>query len=69
KPNGPGASRYFTGAQSFRKRQLTSSLPGLTRQSIALCEERWMPGLDPSIHRSSHKAMDCRVKPGNDEVS
>jgi hypothetical protein len=32
-----------------------------------------MPGLDPGIHRSSQgrfsKQMDCRVKPGNDEVS
>jgi hypothetical protein len=32
-----------------------------------------MPGLDPGIHRSSRgrfsKQMDCRVKPGNDEVS
>jgi hypothetical protein len=32
-----------------------------------------MPGLDPGIHPSFHerfsKVMDCRVKPGNDEVS
>jgi hypothetical protein len=32
-----------------------------------------MPGLDPGIHRSSQehfsKKMDCRVKPGNDEMS
>jgi hypothetical protein len=32
-----------------------------------------MPGLDPGIHQSSQgrfsKQMDCRVKPGNDEVS
>jgi hypothetical protein len=30
-----------------------------------------MPGLDPGIHRSSQNAffqMDCRVKPGNDEL-
>jgi hypothetical protein len=32
-----------------------------------------MPGLGPGIHRSSQehssKKMDCRVKPGNDEMS
>jgi hypothetical protein len=32
-----------------------------------------MPGLDPGIHRSLQgrfsKQMDCRVKPGNDELS
>jgi hypothetical protein len=32
-----------------------------------------MPGLDPGIHQSSwmrfSKQMDCRVKPGNDELS
>jgi hypothetical protein len=30
-----------------------------------------MPGLDPGIHqlrKSLTKKMDCRVKPGNDEV-
>jgi hypothetical protein len=31
-----------------------------------------MPGLDPGIHRSSQNAflkkMDCRVKPGNDDL-
>jgi hypothetical protein len=31
-----------------------------------------MPGLDPGIHPSSQKVfskkMDCRVKPGNDEL-
>jgi hypothetical protein len=30
-----------------------------------------MPGLDPGIHQSSQeflKRMDCRVKPGNDEL-
>jgi hypothetical protein len=26
-----------------------------------------MPGLDPGIHHSSKNAMDCRVKPGNDD--
>jgi hypothetical protein len=26
-----------------------------------------MPGLDPGIHHSSK--MDCRVKPGNDELN
>jgi hypothetical protein len=32
-----------------------------------------MPGLDPGIHPSSQEAvskkMDCRVKPGNDDLS
>jgi len=32
-----------------------------------------MPGLDPGIHQFSQgrvsEQMDCRVKPGNDEVS
>jgi hypothetical protein len=32
-----------------------------------------MPGLDPGIHQPSperfSKQMDCRVKPGNDEVN
>jgi hypothetical protein len=31
-----------------------------------------MPGLDPGIHLASKiflKRMDCRVKPGNDELS
>jgi hypothetical protein len=32
-----------------------------------------MPGLDPGIHRTSKNVlttlMDCRVKPGNDEVN
>src|SRR6266705_198032 len=26
-----------------------------------------MPGLDPGIHPSSRNAMDCRIKPGNDD--
>jgi hypothetical protein len=25
------------------------------------------PGLDPRVHLSSAKEMDCRVKPGNDD--
>jgi len=29
-----------------------------------------MPGLDPGIHQSKRlfEVMDCRVKPGNDEL-
>jgi hypothetical protein len=27
-----------------------------------------MRGLDPRIHLSFSKKMDCRVKPGNDEL-
>jgi hypothetical protein len=28
-----------------------------------------MPGLDPGIHAAPRGRMDCRVKPGNDELS
>jgi hypothetical protein len=51
-----------SGATASRERFLTSSLPGLTRQSMLPLSEHLR-----RVFRSRHFGMDHRVKPGGDE--
>jgi hypothetical protein len=60
----------------FRRREVdgkSSSNVLRDREAVSVNERDTitlvMPGLDPGIHQSSLKRMDCRVKPGNDGVT
>jgi hypothetical protein len=53
-------SRETCGEIAKPCRQNKMSCPGLTRLD---------PGIHPSSQERFSKMMDCRVKPGNDEVS